>query len=534
MSSFFTTPASQKKRKRQDALSGPAPSSKKRQTSGTRATPSTAAQRTRPPRDDESISGSESDDEVNGRVDDGDLSDASSVPDETAAERRLRLAEQYLANIRAQVAEGREGDVGFDAEEIDRELIAARLKEDVAEDKGRIYRNLAGDLDMGSARKVFFRADTLPTTGVAVSLPYAYTVSKDITLIKWELPPSTPGARRRKPKQLMYTRGSRKAVEPVKHHTAAILCVAASASGKFVATGGADRRLVIWDAATLTPLKVFTHHRDAVTSLAIPRHDEPALLGSKDRTVKIWSLDELAYVETLYGHQDEVVDVAAVGGGRYTTILEGSLDRVIQLDTQLFVTGSDAGRLALYSLQRKKPLHSIPLAHGWTWARLMRRRQQVLQLSTSRAERAVRTARWITALAALPLSDLFASASWDGIFRIWRVSSDRKRIESIGAVSLASDADPEDRSGQAVHGAAVVNDLAVSLVGAVEGSIDDGTPRTRGTGVRIVAALGTEVRLGRWVRRGGAGGAGPAGRNGAALVEIDFTVGKKTAVVNGD
>ena len=45
---------------------------------------------------------------------------------ETAAERRLKLAERYLDNIRDEVDES-----GFDAEEIDRDLIAERLKEDV-------------------------------------------------------------------------------------------------------------------------------------------------------------------------------------------------------------------------------------------------------------------------------------------------------------------------------------------------------------------------------------------------------------------
>ena len=53
-------------------------------------------------------------------------SGSESDEDETAAERRLKLAERYLDNIREEVDEA-----GFDAEEIDRDLIAERLKEDV-------------------------------------------------------------------------------------------------------------------------------------------------------------------------------------------------------------------------------------------------------------------------------------------------------------------------------------------------------------------------------------------------------------------
>ena len=55
-----------------------------------------------------------------------DVSSSNSDDDgETAAERRLRLAEQYLKNIKSEVDEA-----GFDAEDIDRDLIAERLQED--------------------------------------------------------------------------------------------------------------------------------------------------------------------------------------------------------------------------------------------------------------------------------------------------------------------------------------------------------------------------------------------------------------------
>ena len=125
MSSFFTTPASQRKRKRDDA--NVAPSTKRRNTNKTGArTPSkTPAKDQR----DESISSSGSEDEViRKRVDDAEAvsGSESEEDDETGAERRLRLAEQYLENLKGEVDE-----VGFDAEEIDKDLIAERLQEDV-------------------------------------------------------------------------------------------------------------------------------------------------------------------------------------------------------------------------------------------------------------------------------------------------------------------------------------------------------------------------------------------------------------------
>lgn len=126
MSSFFTVPASQRKRKRDDRVA--APGSKKR---GIAANGETRENSSRQRQDrDESISGSDLEEDEDEDVSESELSEDASASDsdegETAADRRLKLAERYLENIREEVDEA-----GFDAAEIDRDLIAERLKEDV-------------------------------------------------------------------------------------------------------------------------------------------------------------------------------------------------------------------------------------------------------------------------------------------------------------------------------------------------------------------------------------------------------------------
>ncbi|KAL9630926.1 MAG: hypothetical protein Q9164_006172, partial [Protoblastenia rupestris] len=322
MSSFFTTPASRKKRKREDTDKT---SSKRRSIANSTSKPhkanSTKAAR------DESISGSGSEEDVPSRrqADAEAFSEEASSEDETAAERRLRLAEQYLENIRGDVQD----EVGFNAEEIDKDLIAERLQQDAAETKGQLHKHIASTLDFANATTTRFRMSGLSTTGVAMCPPFAYTVSKDMNLIRWELPTPPPQPKHpkkaqkkppkpspRRPAKLLTVKGSKSHAteKDHMHHTAPILCIAASSTGKFIATGGLDKKLIIYNATDLKPLKVFTQHRDAVTSLSF-RHDTHQLYSaSKDRTVKVWSLDELAYVETLFGHQDEVVDIAAYPG----------------------------------------------------------------------------------------------------------------------------------------------------------------------------------------------------------------------------
>ena len=124
MSSFFTLPASQRKRKRDDNTE--APNAKRRPST---VKPNTKLRGSKSTTRDESISSGASEDEERPTADDGQQiasSDESQDGDETGAERRLRLAEQYLENIKGEVDEA-----GFDAEEIDRDLIAARLQADV-------------------------------------------------------------------------------------------------------------------------------------------------------------------------------------------------------------------------------------------------------------------------------------------------------------------------------------------------------------------------------------------------------------------
>ncbi|KAI9664932.1 MAG: pre-rRNA processing protein [Bathelium mastoideum] len=387
MSSFFTAPASQRKRKRADTSQAPPHKPKSTTTSSKGSTREPQAPKRRQRRD-ESISGSDSEDEVSGRPQDDTVSDHSEESDhanETVAERRLRLAEQYLENVREEVDE-----VGFDAAEIDRDLIAERLKEDVADTKGKLHKLIADTLDWGHAKSAKMTWGGHACTGVARGKSvdgesdYLYTVSKDNVVVKWEVPkpyvqelsthtkcdndgqasttsslehiPSTNEAngrsqstkRSRTPRKLAHFSCRRRPASTplapgVTLHTGKILCIAAAPSGKYIATGGSEKRIVIWSVALpseLVPVKTFPHHRDAVLSLSfrIPLGGKTHVnrgnisgganqmySASADRTIKLWDLDAMAYVETLFGHQDVAVDVVGCAGE--TCVSVGARDR---------------------------------------------------------------------------------------------------------------------------------------------------------------------------------------------------------------
>ncbi|KAJ6259902.1 Beta-TrCP [Drechslerella dactyloides] len=569
MSSFFTVPASQRKRKRSGTDNPSNPPSRKQNAA---AKPPAPARPSKRQLRDEEIS-SDDDDSIDSASIPSDAdSDDESVPDETEAEKRLRLAQQYLDNLRNETEEH-----GFDAADIDRDIIAERLKSSVAETHGKLYRHVADTLALSTSHPVQFRHAFKSTTAVAICLPYIYTATKDPALLKWQLPPSAiaslagdhnyntnnPTATS-KPKQLRcvkgsHTKGARKTDATYQGHIDSILCIAASSDGKFVATGGRDSRIVIWDAETVKPLRVFKHHRDAVNGLVFRRGTNTLYSCSSDRTIKLWSLDEMTYVETLFGHQDSVVGIDALAYERCVSVgardksarlwkivdetqlvfrgggegkirrrrdadepkdeetaaggyVEGSIDCVCMVDEEHFVTGSDNGSISLWSLHKKKPLFTVPTAHGL---------QPPIAAADHSAEERPETPRiprqpyYITALAGIPYSDVFFSGSWDGYIRAWRVADDKKSIEALGVVGTTRSS-PGDEDAAMDMGMDGEGEGRTSFRGVVNSlAVYERSSGRESESCVVVAGIGQEMRMGRFVK--------VKGRNAAVM----FVVGRK-------
>ncbi|GAP87664.2 putative WD repeat-containing protein [Rosellinia necatrix] len=580
MSSFFSTPGAQKKRKRDN--DGPAPKRPARlgPTTKPRAAPKKRVGRVeRAGRDDDISSGSDLDSDA---AEDVDMSASESDEhdnDETAAEKRLRLASQYLSRVREEVEA-----TGWDAEQIDKDMIAARLEDDVAESKGKVFRHVASEIDLDSS-PTMFRDNTHTVTAVALCSPLIYLVTKDSQLIKYRLqpPPSeqykqTTRKRpkkqappRKRPQRLASVKGSSKRSKDrnFKGHVGQILCVAASDDGKYVVTGGDDKRIVVWDSS-LKPLGMFTHHRDAVTGVVFRRNSHQMYSCSKDRTIRVWNCDALAFVESLFGHADSALDVDAlalerlvsVGADPNSLAETGSLDRVAYIDENHFITGSDNGCISLWTLSKKKPLDTIVRAHGLEDPLL----PCIASSEEHPSDKVVPPPqpRGITSLRALPYSDLILSGSTDGFIvstskflfvsswylqqqnsepeltwvfpqRVWKFNEKGKKLESVGILGQQSTEiatnDPIDGVLTDVMDISNEDDLVhngtnAGSVGAavtepyqIKGIVNDIAIISRGKmgdneTFSVVCAIGKEHRLGRW------GSNIKGAKNGAVVFEI--------------
>lgn len=380
--------------------------------------------------------------------------------EETAQEKKLRLAKLYLEQLRQHEEENAEQDA------FQNDLIAGRLEEQVLEQKGKLQRLVAKNYLPPDEKDIHvLRGHKLPVTCLVISPDdkHIFSASKDFNIIKWDV---TSG------KRIHTIEGKRKgAEERYIGHAAHILCMAISSDNKYLASGDQGNLILIWEAATCKHLYKFTGHRSAVSGLSFRKGTHQLYSASHDRSVKVWNVSENAYVETLFGHQDVITGLDSLSrercvtsGGRDGSIRiwkiteesqlvflghEGSIDCVQLINEEHMVSGADDGSVALWGVAKKKPLALVKLAHG------------------IHGDEGLEQPYWICSVAALLNSDIVATGSHDSKVRLWKCGEGFRSLEPLFEIPLTG----------------FINSLKFSTSGDF-----------------LVAGVGQEHRLGRWWR----------------------------------
>ncbi|WVR04847.1 hypothetical protein IAU60_001859 [Kwoniella sp. DSM 27419] len=470
------------------------------------------------------------------------LSDEEAINEnETAAEKRVRLAKGYLAKVRDEV-EAAAAEADYDAAEIDRELIASRLQKDVAEASGKIHLYIASHVSRPTTR--FLSLSSHVPTSIALTPKYIFAATKRGSIVRY-----ATSTLKKIGKPFGQAQGNEEG------HTGEVLSISASEDGKWLVSGGRDKLIGVWDVSGDEPkwVRAMRGHKDAVTFVDISPLNNPShhvLSASLSRHLALHSLATLSVIDTFFGHQDSIPSVSSLkptlavtagsrdrtcrwwkveeevqlvfrGGGKSRTdqkglmpeerkerlgggwtegaepapeplkkdrkgkakeFVEGSIDCVCMLDDQHFLSGGDSGSLSLWSTQKKKPIFTQAFAHGLT------------DLADSE-EFPMPGPRWITSLATLRGTNLFASGSYDGHIRLWALDESMKSFSPLqGTIPTTG----------------FVNALQIlsfptgtitpsSLVSSEE------TPETVTEGkkakseIYLVAAVSQEPRLGRWM-----------------------------------
>lgn len=132
--------------------------------------------------------------------------------------------------------------------------------------------------------------------------------------------------------------------------------------------------------------------------------------------------------------------------------------------------------LLLWHTGKKKPIFTQAFAHGFT---------------PITAENPISAPRWITSIAALRGTNLFASGSWDGQIKLWAMNQELKSFSYVDVEIPAK---------------GFVNSLQLSSLpyetishASLPESGEKESTNAKSE-IVLVAAVGQEPRLGRWMR----------------------------------
>ena len=118
-------------------------------------------------------------------------------------------------------------------------------------------------------------------------------------------------------------------------HAGSILALAVSPDGKWIATGGADRHIRLWNPETKRCVADAEAHQDAVSALRFFDRGAKLLSGSADKMLRIWRVRAqgkaavLEYESNITGHDDTITALAIAPDGR--TFASASRDKMLRI-----------------------------------------------------------------------------------------------------------------------------------------------------------------------------------------------------------
>ena len=164
-------------------------------------------------------------------------------------------------------------------------------------------------------------------------------------------------------------------VTQLKRHTGEVYSVAFTPDGNWLASGGNDGIVKIWEVNTAHCLQSFRAHRGRIFKVLFHPTQPLLMSAGSDGTTRIWDIATFRCLHTLIGHAGWIFSAAFSHDGRY------------------LATGSD-GEIKLWDAKTWQCQLTLPGHQGWVWA-----------------------------LAFSPKDRRLASGGFDQVIRIWDVDT---------------------------------------------------------------------------------------------------------------
>jgi hypothetical protein len=203
-----------------------------------------------------------------------------------------------------------------------------------------------------------------------------------------------------------------------------VTCLALSADGKKLASGGCDRAVNVWDlsggAADAKLEQSFENHADWVYGVAFSPDGKHLFTCSRDKSARVWDLATKETVVTFPDHQAGLNGVAVKSDGKQG--FSAGEDNQLrswnasgdQVGKQVKVLGNHNKAILKLVAHPTKPLLATAGADG------------LVKLWNPDTGASLKTltghADWVFAVAISPDANLVASGGYDGEVKVWKVA----------------------------------------------------------------------------------------------------------------
>jgi len=217
-----------------------------------------------------------------------------------------------------------------------------------------------------------------------------------------------------------------------------VTAVAVAPDGSWLVSGGSDGTVRIWDVATSRERATLTDQAGRVTAVAVAPDSAWLAVGGGDGTVRIWDVATSREQATLAGHVGPVMALAVAPDGSW--LASGGRDRKVRIWD--LSNGQERAALAGH-IGRVTALAVAPdgswLASGGEDGTV-----RIWNMATGQ-QRAALTghANWVEAVAVAPDGSWLASGGRDGTARIWDLPIGQARttlIRHLGSVTALATA----------------------------------------------------------------------------------------------